>query len=100
MTYSLSRTAGKVDHPLTGEFRGILERGIDVGGGKRGIASQECLFIGAGGKVIENDGNHHSRSLNTGLAVTDCRINANAISPVHWPSPLEWFVAANPYLSD
>jgi hypothetical protein len=76
------RIRRKGDHGLTGQLGRVLNGGLDVFT-LEVVAAHDFVGGLAGREVVENDRYHDARSPDAGFAVTDRRVDRDAILPIH-----------------
>ncbi len=72
----------KVCRAFAREFGGIGQSSLDILFLDRRVAAHGFFAGNACRKVVENNGNHHTRATDTRLSVTDRRVDSDALLPV------------------
>jgi hypothetical protein len=79
LTVAMERDKIGVAHSLGGK----LERCLDIVSGEPLVGFDELLERVAVGDAAHNDTHGHARTRDTGIAVMDCCIDYNSLTPVH-----------------
>ena len=70
-------------YPLSDELGGVGNGGVDVGRRQRRVALKNLLARGAGGKDVEDDGNHDARACDARSTMADAVVGGDAVAPAH-----------------
>ncbi len=74
-----ARAIASTHGALMGQFGGVSQSGINIGGGERRITAENFLVGDTGGEVIEYYRHHDTCAFNARLTVTDSRIDTDTL---------------------